>query len=63
MPMLSFAGDTDHRLVTKWAEAAVERGVYLHPWHNWFLSAAHTDDDIDAILVRTDDAFAVVRGH
>ncbi|GAA4560583.1 aminotransferase class III-fold pyridoxal phosphate-dependent enzyme [Pseudonocardia xishanensis] len=60
MPMLSFAGDTDFRLVTAWAEAAVERGVYLHPWHNWFLSAAHTEGEIDAILERTDDAFAAL---
>jgi glutamate-1-semialdehyde 2,1-aminomutase len=63
MPMLSFVGDTGHELVTAWAESAVERGVYLHPWHNWFLSAAHTDDDIDAILLRTDDAFAALRPH
>jgi glutamate-1-semialdehyde 2,1-aminomutase len=63
MPMLSFVGDTGHRLVTAWAEAAVERGVYLHPWHNWFLSSAHDDDDIDAILLRTDDAFAAVHPH
>jgi glutamate-1-semialdehyde 2,1-aminomutase len=63
MPMIAFAGDSSHRLVTAWAEAAVERGVYLHPWHNWFLSAAHTDDDVDAILIRTDDAFAAVRLH
>ena len=32
--------------------------MYLHPVHNWFLSAAHTDDDIDLALERTDDAFA-----
>ena len=62
MPMLSFAGDEDFRLATAFAEAAVQRGVYLHPWHNWFLSAAHTDADIDEILARTDDAFAAVRG-
>ncbi|MBW0102065.1 aminotransferase class III-fold pyridoxal phosphate-dependent enzyme [Pseudonocardia sp. KRD291] len=61
MPMLSFAGDQDFRQASAWAEAAVERGVYLHPWHNWFLSTAHTDDVIDAILDRTDDAFAAVR--
>ncbi|SDG68124.1 aminotransferase class III-fold pyridoxal phosphate-dependent enzyme [Pseudonocardia oroxyli] len=61
MPMLSFAGDTDFRQVTAWAEACVERGVYLHPWHNWFLSAAHTDAEIDAVLERTDEAFAALR--
>lgn len=60
MPMLAFADDPEFRLVTAWAEAAVQRGVYLHPWHNWFLSAAHTDADIDDILTRTDDAFAAV---
>ena len=60
MPMLSFVDDTDFRLARRWAEAAATRGVYLHPWHNWFLSAAHTDDVIDAILARTDDAFADV---
>lgn len=61
MPMLSFVGDDDLRLATVWAEAVVRRGVYLHPWHNWFLSAAHTDRDIDDVLTRTDDAFAAIR--
>ena len=28
----------------------LERGVIVHPRHNWFLSAAHTDDDIDRFL-------------
>jgi glutamate-1-semialdehyde 2,1-aminomutase len=61
MPVLSFADDTDFRLVKAWAEAALRHGVYLHPWHNWFLSAAHTDADIDSILTRTDEAFADLR--
>lgn len=64
MPMLAFAddaGDPGLGRATAWAEAAVRRGVYLHPWHNWFLSAAHTDEDIDAILDRTDAAFGDLR--
>lgn len=61
MPMLSFADDPDFAVARAWAEAAAGRGVYLHPWHNWFLSAAHTDEVIDAILLRTDDAFADLR--
>jgi glutamate-1-semialdehyde 2,1-aminomutase len=60
MPLLTFAGDDEFTTATAFAEAAAARGVYLHPWHNWFLSAAHTDSDIDAILRRTDDAFAAV---
>jgi glutamate-1-semialdehyde 2,1-aminomutase len=34
--------------------------VYLHPHHNWFVSAAHTDADIDRTLDVADEAFAVV---
>jgi len=40
---------------------AARRGVWLHPWHNWFLSAAHTQDDVRLALERTDEAFAAVR--
>jgi glutamate-1-semialdehyde 2,1-aminomutase len=42
---------------------AARRGVWLHPWHNWFLSAAHGDDDVRLALERTDAAFAAVRRH
>lgn len=60
LPVLYFAGDADLQLGKAWAEAAAQHGVYLHPWHNWFLSAAHADADIDAILQRTDQAFAQI---
>jgi glutamate-1-semialdehyde 2,1-aminomutase len=36
------------------------RGVYLHPHHNWFVSAALTDADVDRILDVTEAAFADV---
>jgi glutamate-1-semialdehyde 2,1-aminomutase len=59
MPLLQFVGD-DARSTTAraWTNEAVKRGVYLHPVHNWFLCAAHTAEDIDLALERTDDAFA-----
>lgn len=59
MPLLRFADDdAGSTLARAWTDEAVKRGVYLHPVHNWFLSAAHTADDIDRALERTDDAFA-----
>ena len=58
MPLLQFADDAGSQLARMWTNEAVKRGVYLHPVHNWFLSAAHTADDIDLALERTDDAFA-----
>ena len=41
-------------------DVAARNGAYFHPWHNWFLSAAHTDADIDEALAATDPAFAAV---
>jgi glutamate-1-semialdehyde 2,1-aminomutase len=41
----------------------MQRGVYVHPgWHErWFVSAAHTDADIDLTLTAYDEAMAVVK--
>jgi glutamate-1-semialdehyde 2,1-aminomutase len=61
MPLLTFPGDEDFRLARIWTREAVDRGVYLHPWHNWFLSAAHTPDDVADALSRTDEAFAALK--
>ncbi len=61
MPFLTFAGDQDFAMANVFTGEAATRGVYLHPWHNWFLSAAHTADDVDTALLATDDAFAAVR--
>jgi glutamate-1-semialdehyde 2,1-aminomutase len=61
MPFLRFENDDDFALVRGFADAAVRRGVLLHPAHNWFLSTAHTEADIALILERTDDAFAEVK--
>ena len=36
------------------------RGVYLHPHHNWFLSAALGEADVARVLEVTDGAFAEV---
>jgi glutamate-1-semialdehyde 2,1-aminomutase len=58
MPFLSFADDHDREKANLWTTECVRGGVIVHPWHNWFLSAAHTDDDIDAALRVTDAAFA-----
>ena len=36
----------------------IKEGIYFHPWHNMFLSAAHTDADIDQTLDATDRVLA-----
>nr|WP_062340265.1 aminotransferase class III-fold pyridoxal phosphate-dependent enzyme [Herbidospora sakaeratensis] len=58
IPWLSFDGDATLERGVFWAAACLAEGVYLHPWHNWFLSTAHTDAEIDRALEGTDAAFA-----
>lgn len=58
IPWLAFEDDTALEKAACWTAACLEQGVYTHPWHNWFLSAAHGDDDIACALDGTDIAFA-----
>jgi glutamate-1-semialdehyde 2,1-aminomutase len=60
MPVLLFENDTDRRLGDRFCLEALARGVYLHPSHTLFLSAAHQETDIDQALAVTDEAFAAV---
>jgi glutamate-1-semialdehyde 2,1-aminomutase len=47
MPFLTFADDADHELGDVFASACAREGVFVHPRHNWFLSVAHSELDID----------------
>lgn len=47
----------------RWSVELLRRGVLVHPWHNWFLSAAHTEADIDLALQATERAFALVQAQ
>jgi glutamate-1-semialdehyde 2,1-aminomutase len=58
MPMLLFDDDPGQRLGSLFCQEALRAGVYLHPRHNLFLSLAHTEADIDAVLAATDGALA-----
>jgi len=61
MPYLRFVDDPGHAAALAFTGAAAARGVLLHPVHNWFLSTAHTEQDIADALDRTADAFAEAR--
>jgi glutamate-1-semialdehyde 2,1-aminomutase len=60
MPLLLFDDDPDAALGTTFCALALEKGVYLHPKHNMFLSVAHRPQDIDEALQATDSAFAAL---
>ena len=63
MPFMTFAEDAAFARANVFCGEAARRGLYLHPWHNWFMSAALTDADIAAALERTDAAFTAVRAQ
>jgi glutamate-1-semialdehyde 2,1-aminomutase len=61
MPMVLFEDDPDNRKGFAFCAAAVQRGVYFHPLHNMFLSAAHTEEDIARALDAAEHGFRAVR--
>jgi glutamate-1-semialdehyde 2,1-aminomutase len=61
MPTILFADDPQLEKGKLFVTEALRGGAWLHPQHNMFLSAAHTDADIDRALQATDAALAAVR--
>jgi glutamate-1-semialdehyde 2,1-aminomutase len=61
LPFLTFADDPQFERAMAWAGDCARHGVYLHPTHNWFMSAALDGETIDRVLRSTDDAFREIR--
>jgi len=61
IPFLTFADDPSLRRQQRFCAEVTRRGALFHPHHNWFLSAAHTPQDIAATLGMAGEAFAVLR--
>jgi glutamate-1-semialdehyde 2,1-aminomutase len=60
MPQILFDDDLDFKKGNLFTSVAAQRGVFLHPWHNMFLSAAHREADIDEALEATEAALTAV---
>ncbi|WP_240782401.1 aminotransferase class III-fold pyridoxal phosphate-dependent enzyme [Roseococcus sp. SYP-B2431] len=61
MPLFLFDGDEDFAMGRAFCRAALAEGAFLHPRHNMFLCAAHTEADIDAVLAASEAGFAAIR--
>ncbi len=61
MPMIRFDDDAELVRGNAFVAECAARGVLLHPWHNLFLCAAHSDADIDRTLEVTLAALRVMR--
>ena len=65
IPFMTFKGEDgfDREKSKLFSEECFKRGVWLHPLHNWFISAAHTEEDIKETLEVTDAAFSRVKAE
>lgn len=61
MPLFLLDDDPDLRLGFAWSSAMLARGVYVHPWHNMFLCAAMSEEDIAMALDAAQGAFGDLR--
>lgn len=61
IPFMRFANETNFMRSQLFSGECARRGVFFHPHHNWFLSAAHTMHDIGQSLDVADAAFRAVK--
>ena len=60
MPYLRLTDDPSMMLHQRFCAACTERGAYFTSHHNWFMSAAHTEEDLQRTLEIVDDAFTAL---
>lgn len=60
MPFLRIVGDTQFAEASLFCATALDAGAFFHPWHNWFLSTAHTDGEVDALIAAAAAGFDAV---
>jgi len=61
MPFMIIKGDKGFGKNRTFCARAYQEGVFFHPYHNWFISAAHREEDIEETLVATQKAFEAVK--
>ena len=57
IPFMTFDDDPDLTLNQAFCALMARSGVYLHPHHNWFLSYAHRESDIETTVNRARAGF------
>lgn len=61
IPFMTFENDEKFKKARLFCARCYQEGVFLHPYHNWFISAAHQEADIEETLAATEKALAAVR--
>ena len=60
IPFMRFQNEHNFFQMQAFCSAAIARGIYFHPHHNWFLSAAHQREDIEETLTLAKEALHVL---
>jgi len=60
MPYLRLTDDPSLMLHQRFCSECSRRGAYFTSHHNWFMSCAHTQDDLDRTLAIVEDAFTAL---
>jgi glutamate-1-semialdehyde 2,1-aminomutase len=47
----------------EWCSHMAERGYFMHPYHNWYITASHNDAIIDATLDAANEAFVLTAAN
>lgn len=61
LPLILFEDDPNLTLVNGFNAALVAQGVYFHPYHNMFMCASMTMEDVTETLDKANIAFAKIR--
>lgn len=61
IPFLTFEEDPNLYLNQRFGAGMARRGFFLHPHHNWFISLAHSEDDIFKTIEAARAVFAAMR--
>ncbi|MBI9077024.1 MAG: aminotransferase class III-fold pyridoxal phosphate-dependent enzyme [Desulfatibacillum sp.] len=63
MPYLRITDDPTLMLHQNWCAECTKRGAFFSSHHNWFVSTAHTREDLDRTLEIADDAFLAIKNN
>lgn len=63
MPYLRLVDDDSLMLHQRWCGECTRRGAYFSSHHNWFVTTAHTDEDLQRTFDIADDSFKALAAH
>ena len=57
MPYPWFEADKNLFLIQRFCKFATMHGLFFHPYHNWFISNAHSESTLNQALSKSRMAF------